>query len=496
VISADGSHKITYYSSDNAGNIETTNTGYVNIETTNPTTAQTNLQAGNNVGWTNVPVTVTLTPADTGGSGLASTMYKIDGGSPIAYTVPFVVSSVGSHTITYYSTDNAGNVEVTKTGYVNIDTALPTTAQSGLQAANNVGWTNVPVTVTLTPADTGGSGLASTMYKIDAATPVAYTVPFVVSGVGQHTVTYYSTDNAGNVEATNAGYVNIETTSPVTTASGLQADNHSGWRTTSQSVTLTAADTGGSGMLAVTYTLDGGAPQFYSNPFTVAGDASHTVTYYATDAAGNVEATKTGYVNIDSTKPLTTATGLQATSDSGWALGAQNFTLAASDGGSGIAATYYTLDGRRPADLHEPGHGLRSGQPHHHLLVGRQHRQRRGCQDRLCQPARHRSEHQRRRSHRLAQRQRHSDAYSDSQPGRGCRSHLLQARHRRLGRRPRRRGQRPGDPHPELLLDQRPSRHRDHQDGHGADRPCQPGDHRQRPVWLADRRCDRHPLAH
>ncbi len=53
-------------------------------------------------------------------------------------------------------------------------------------------------------------------------------------------------------------------------------------------VTITAADDGGSGLDAVEYQLDGGAFQPYTAPFAVNADGDHTVVARATDGAGNV----------------------------------------------------------------------------------------------------------------------------------------------------------------------------------------------------------------
>lgn len=59
-------------------------------------------------------VTVTLTATDTG-SGVASTMIKIDAGEWTTYTVPVVVTTEALHTVSYYSVDKRGNTEETKT---------------------------------------------------------------------------------------------------------------------------------------------------------------------------------------------------------------------------------------------------------------------------------------------------------------------------------------------------------------------------------------------
>jgi hypothetical protein len=48
------------------------------------------------------------------GSGVASTVYSVDGGKAQNYTGSFTVTSDGIHTVTFHSTDVAGNVEVAR----------------------------------------------------------------------------------------------------------------------------------------------------------------------------------------------------------------------------------------------------------------------------------------------------------------------------------------------------------------------------------------------
>ena len=60
-------------------------------------------------------VLVTLTATDEeGGSGVARTEYRLDGGEWTAYVEPFSVMEPGDHVVEYRSTDNAGNAEAVK----------------------------------------------------------------------------------------------------------------------------------------------------------------------------------------------------------------------------------------------------------------------------------------------------------------------------------------------------------------------------------------------
>ena len=344
-VGGEGSHPVDYYAT-NTVNVESIHeTGYANIDLTTPATIATGLQPNGSIGWQTSSQLVSLSPTDAL-SGVAATHYTVDGGSAEPYTAPFTVAGDGSHVVTYWSVDAAGNVETANTGHVNIDLAAPTTTAGGLQANDHSGWRTTAQTVTLNADDAGESGVAHVYYTVDGGGQQTYTGSFSVSGEASHVVTYWSADNVGNVEAVRTGYVNIDATAPSTSAAGLQSDDHSGWRTADQVVSLTPGDAV-SGVAHTYYTVDGGATQTYSAPFTVTGEKQHVVAWWSVDAAGNTEAAHTGYVNIDLTAPASTATGLQANDHSGWRTTTQTVALNAGDGsaGSGVAATYYTVDG-------------------------------------------------------------------------------------------------------------------------------------------------------
>ena len=88
--------------------------------------------------WHNAAVTVHISADDPGGSGVAGTEVRIDGGSwqplvggAVTVEAPADHSSDGAHDIDYRSTDLAGNVEFPELCVVRIDTVPPSTEVGG-----------------------------------------------------------------------------------------------------------------------------------------------------------------------------------------------------------------------------------------------------------------------------------------------------------------------------------------------------------------------------
>src|SRR5262249_21397701 len=100
-----------------------------------------------------------------------------------------------------------------------------------------------------------------------------------------------------------------------------------------------------SGVAGTQYALDGGALLPYTGPITVSAAGEHTVQYASVDAAGNLEALHTLTIRYDALPPITTASHQGPLGNGGWLLGPVSVTLSAGDATSGVAATYYTVDG-------------------------------------------------------------------------------------------------------------------------------------------------------
>jgi len=116
-----------------------------------------------------------------------------------------------------------------------------------------------------------------------------------------------------------------DTTPPTTTATVSPAPNANGWNNTNVMVSFSATDNpGGSGVKAITYSATGAQPidqttatgNSASTPITAEGET--TITFFATDNAGNAEAPKSVTVKIDKTKPVITGARSPQPNTNGW----------------------------------------------------------------------------------------------------------------------------------------------------------------------------------
>ncbi|GAB3563687.1 hypothetical protein GCM10027405_18670 [Arthrobacter alkaliphilus] len=257
---------------------ESARSGGVISDSTPPTISVSSISpTPNGAGYNNTStVTVNLSAVDnTGGSGVASINYTVDGGSQVtvnASTAAVNVSGNGTHTVSFFATDVAGNSSTPQTQTIKIDSVAPVVGVASISPTpNSLGYNKAsPVTVNLSATDSGGSGVANIKFAIDGGSQVSVTgatAAVNIGGEGTHTLSYFATDIAGNTSNAQTQTVTIDTTAPtvsaVTMANGGTAktadsgdtltivfstdmDAHtlcSGWNSTSatQSVTGTAS---------------------------------------------------------------------------------------------------------------------------------------------------------------------------------------------------------------------------------------------------------------
>ena len=266
--------------------------------------------------WAKQAVAIILTATDEG-TGVASTSYTLDGRGSQSYAGPFFVSGDGTHTISFWSTDNASNVEATQSVTVKIDTVAPTISGVPTASPNGAGWYNTTVTIHWTCSD-ALSGIASC--------PVDQTLS--TEGTNQ-TVSGTAVDAAGNqASATSSPSVNIDLTAPTgVSGSAGRSTDHNGWYTSP--VTITFTGTGDiSGIASCTSTTYGGPDS---------GTASVPGT--CTDKAGNTSAPVSFGLQYDATAPMSVTGTVDRTPDSnGWYNHSVGITFNGQDSVSGIAS--------------------------------------------------------------------------------------------------------------------------------------------------------------
>ncbi|RSS18918.1 OmpL47-type beta-barrel domain-containing protein [Streptomyces sp. WAC08401] len=247
--------------------------------------------------------TVTLAATDEGGSGVERIEYAIGAdGAWQPYTTPVVVDQVGEHTVRYRAFDKAGNAAEEKSVTFAVaapdtdDTTAPETSATVSGEKNPDGAYIDMATVTVTASDTG-SGVNTIEYAVGAdGAWQPYTAPVMVHAVGEHTVRYRATDKAGNVAAEkNVSFTVVaappqDTVPPVTGATVEGTKDSDGAYVGSAKVTVSATDEGGSGVAGIEYSLDAGPYLAYTGPVVVDRVGRHTVSYRASDKAGNTSA--------------------------------------------------------------------------------------------------------------------------------------------------------------------------------------------------------------
>jgi hypothetical protein len=201
---------------------------------------------------------------------------------------------------------------------VNTDTIAPTALATVSPTPNAAGWNNTSsVTVNITAQDNaGGSGIASITYAVDSSTPVtvgAATAAVSVTGEGNHSVSYFARDNAGNTSATQSQTVKIDSIAPSATSMivpayvnspNVTAVPVSGTAEAGGTVKLTVTDNrGGSNAVTASTTASGTGGWSLSVNLSTLNQGVVTFKATVTDAAGNTGTTTTVTSTKDTTVP-------------------------------------------------------------------------------------------------------------------------------------------------------------------------------------------------
>ena len=353
---ADGAHTLSYRSQDNAGNLETPRS--VNLTVFTPDSSRPTLALS-------IPTGSTITSARPGivahysdlgrGIDLSTVRLELDGvnvttqAAVTASSASFTPSSnlsQGYHVLSVAVADFAGNNSVASTRFF-VDSVAPITRILINGIENGTGDLVLKTTDSISfSAQDFGTGVRETRYSLDGAPEQVYSAPFTLAA-GTHTLAYLSQDNAGNLETAkvlNASVTGLDTTAPISFLEVGQPKFGTAplYVSTATRFGLTASEPG-----IISYAIDAGTFQVYTASFTLGQEGEITISWRATDAAGNTEALRTFSVFVDSSPPNTSlfVNGVLAAGASLNLAPGDQLTLSAADAASGPKEVRYSLNG-------------------------------------------------------------------------------------------------------------------------------------------------------
>lgn len=140
-------------------------------------------------------VTIAFHAEDEGGSGVERIEYRLNGGEWISFESALVIDEDGRYEIEYRAWDQAGNEEVAKLLYVNVDRTAPEITFAGDSQVLQIE-SALPITAIL---EDQGSGIHTATYQLNGQNiaGIAEVIPFSLAP-GSYKLTVQATDAAGH----------------------------------------------------------------------------------------------------------------------------------------------------------------------------------------------------------------------------------------------------------------------------------------------------------
>jgi S-ribosylhomocysteine lyase LuxS involved in autoinducer biosynthesis len=296
-----GGYYLWILAKDTVGNTMITRSNVFNLDNTIPViTMNGSSPATVNVGNAYTDAGATATDANSGISGSVTSTGSVN---------PNVI---GTYTITYNVSDNAGNNAISVTRTVNVIDSVAPTVAFGTNGSTT--WAKSRST-TVTVSDAGGVNASSLKYLWNTSTTAPTEASFTTTFTGGGTLTspvgvtggYYlwilAKDNTGNTAVVKTNVFNLDNTKPVITMNGSSTVTvNKGSTYTDAGATAADTNSGISGSVTSTGSV---------NPSIV---GTYTITYNVNDNAGNAATSVTRTINVvDVLAPVITLNGSNPT---------------------------------------------------------------------------------------------------------------------------------------------------------------------------------------
>ncbi len=216
---AEGDHRLSYYSVDNVGNIETRREYSFYIDKTPP---KLNYEISGNYfekegsRYISGRSKINLFATDNK-IGVKNIEYKVNDGQFNLYSIPFEVQSdVVSNLIAFRASDNFDNISDIEMFEVILDKNPPETryeCEGANFSQSGIIWISSQTGIKLTAQDMH-SGVKQVHYKLGNNPLADYTMPVNIYNEGRTEISYWSEDNVGNKEGAKKIMIQVDNTPP------------------------------------------------------------------------------------------------------------------------------------------------------------------------------------------------------------------------------------------------------------------------------------------
>lgn len=305
-------------------------------------------------------------------SGLENVYVSINQDTYTKLSAPVTLNEEKEYQVQYFAIDKVGNAEQPKSASFIID-LTPPTSNHEITGSHLEGKILSPRAFISISGRDEASGIKKTEYYFDDQKPALYNTKISLNGLadGEHTLTYYSLDNVGNVESPQKYTFYLDSKGPEVTSSfdaNFMVSQGKSYASTSTLVSLEATDNK-SGVKQLFYSINGAPEQVYTVPFALpAKQGTYSIRYKAVDQVGNISTSSTNTqistIYIDDTPPVVShSVGIPKvfTRDTLFVTSKALFTLKSYDAESGTAIIDYKLDNGEEITYESPFEVLTEG---------------------------------------------------------------------------------------------------------------------------------------
>ena len=282
-------------------------------------------------------------------SGVENIHYSIDADTYQTYSATLLMDKEKSYVFKYYGSDNVGNAEDPLTSSFTVDLNPPKTNH----AVSDPVFGDIispKANITLSSSD-NLAGVSDTKYDFDSRTSKVFSIPITLLDLtdGDHSLTYYSTDNVRNEETPVTYKFYLDKTPPVVTHEviGDQFFGIKKFISSRTKIKLSATDNK-AGVDKVFYSIDASGQNTYGDQFLIPStDGVHTIGYWGIDKVTNLANKESLILSMDNTNPKTNITYGNPqffTRDTLFINKNTPLTLVAGDEGAGILKTEYNIN--------------------------------------------------------------------------------------------------------------------------------------------------------